>query len=249
MKIFKSNRSHYLEKNVSIEVNNIILRVNKELKKNENCIFYVDGSFLDWNEEKDLHDYFEHYNDLSKLTADKINNEMYCQYINNISNLYKKYMYKCCTCYSRPEYVCEEHCPKFFKCNRKYFPIDLLDQLKCKDNASLQKEKEDFESLIIDLDVIRKSQLVAMNFYKILTQDYFYRFVFSTFLLHGIFFIFFFFYKFTPIGFKLNKKRSKKKQNNYHNNAGNRKELIEYEKKTVNGNSNKKRLRIAYHST
>ncbi|CAI7720790.1 PIR protein [Plasmodium vivax] len=249
MKIFSANGSHYLEKDVSRELNNIILRVNNELEKNENCIFYVDGSFLDWNEEKDLHDYFEHYNDLSKLTADKINNEMYCQYINNISNLYKKYMNICCTCYSRPEYVCEEHCPNFFKCNMEYFPIHLSHKLECKDNVSLQKEKENYESLIIDLDVIRKSQLVAMNFYKILTQDYFYRFVFSTFILLGIFFFFFIFYKFTPNRFKSNKNRSKKKQNNYHNNAGNRKELIEYEKKTVNGNSNKKRLRIAYHST
>ncbi|CAG9474688.1 unnamed protein product [Plasmodium vivax] len=249
MKIFSANGSHYLENDVSRELNNIILRVNNELEKNENCIFYVDGSFQDWSEEKDLHDYFEHYNDLSKLTADKISDKMYCQYINNISNLYKKYMNICCTCYSRPEYFCKDHCPKFFKCNREYFPIYLLDKLKCKDNVSLQKEKENYESLVIDLDVIRKSQLVAMNFYKILTQDYFYRFIFSTFILLGIFFIFFIFYKFTPNGFKLNKNKSKKKQNNYHNNAGNRKELIEYEKKNVNGNSNKKRLRIAYHST
>ncbi|CAG9474560.1 unnamed protein product [Plasmodium vivax] len=248
MKIINTNISHYLEKDVSIELNNIILRVNKELGKNENCIFYVDGSFLDWNEEKDLHDYFEHYNDLSKLTADKINNEMYCQYINYISKLYKKYMNICCTCYSRPEYVCKEHCPNFFKCNKEYFPIDLLHKLECNDNVSLQKEKENYESLIIDLDVIRKSQIMAMNFYKILAQDYFYRFVFSTFLLLGIFFIFFLFYKFTPIGFKLNKKSSKKNQNNYPNNGGNRKELLEYEKKIMNGNSNKKRLRIAYHS-
>ncbi|KMZ83231.1 hypothetical protein PVBG_05201 [Plasmodium vivax Brazil I] len=55
--------------------------------------------------------------------------------------------------------------------------------------------------------------------------------------------------EFTPNGFKLNKNRSKKKQNNYHNNGGNRKGLLEYEKKTVNGTSNKKRLGIAYHST
>ncbi|KMZ76970.1 hypothetical protein PVIIG_06147 [Plasmodium vivax India VII] len=249
MNAYNNNKKDNIEKNVSSELNNIILRVNSELKKNENCIFYVDGSFLDWNEEKDLHDYFEHYNDLSKLTADKISDEIYCKYINYISNLYKKYMYMCCTCYSRPRYVCKEHCPKFFKCNKEYFPIDLLHKLECKDNVSLQKENESFESLIIDLDVIRKSQLMAMNFYKILTQDYFYRFIFSTFILLGIFLIFFLFYKFTPIGFKLSKKSSKKKQDNYHNNGGNRNELLEYEKKSINGNANKKRLRIAYHST
>ncbi|KMZ77049.1 hypothetical protein PVIIG_06227 [Plasmodium vivax India VII] len=87
-------------------------------------------------------------------------------------------------------------------------------------------EKKNFGYLIVDLDDIKKSQLVAMNFYKILTQDYFYRFFFSTFILLGIFLIFYLFYKLTPVGYKLNKKASKKKQKNYHNNGGNRKELF-----------------------
>ncbi|KMZ76756.1 hypothetical protein PVIIG_05864 [Plasmodium vivax India VII] len=101
----------------------------------------------------------------------------------------------CCNCYSRSEYVCKDHCPKFFKCNRKYFPIYLLHKLECKDNVSTEKEKENFESLIVNLVVIWKSQLVAMNFYKILTQCYFYRFIFSTFIFLGISLIFFLFYK------------------------------------------------------
>ncbi|KMZ77085.1 hypothetical protein PVIIG_05519 [Plasmodium vivax India VII] len=100
----------------------------------------------------------------------------------------------CCNSYSRLEYVCKEHCPKIFKCNREYFPIYHLHKLEGKYNVSLQKEKDIFESLITDLDIIRKSQLVAMNFYKIVAQDYFYRFVFSTFILLGIFLIFFLFY-------------------------------------------------------
>ncbi|CAI7720799.1 PIR protein [Plasmodium vivax] len=248
MNTFNTNKNVITDNNIISELNNAIFRVNQELEENKNCTYYIDGNFSEWREEKDLHDYFENYISYIQNITDKAKKETYCQYIDYISKLYKKYMKICCTCYSRPEYVCEEHCPKFFKCNRKFFPIDLLDKLECKDNESLQKEKENFESLIIDLDVIRKSQLVAMNFYKILTQDYFYRFVFSTFILLGIFFIFFIFYKFTPNGFKLNKNRSKKKQNNYHNNGGNRKELLEYEKKTINGNANKKRLRIAYHS-
>ncbi|CAG9474670.1 unnamed protein product [Plasmodium vivax] len=249
MNEFNNNTKNTIESNISRQLTDIIFRVNKELKKDENCIFYIKGNFSEWREEKDLHDYFENYNTLIQNISDRTKTETYCQYIDYISNLYKKYMNLCCTCYSRPEYFCKDHCPKFFKCNREYFPIYLLDKLKCKDNVSLQNEKENYDSLIIDLDVIRKSQLVAMNFYKILTQDYFYRFVFSTFILLGIFFIFFIFYQFTPNGFKLNKNRSKKKQNNYHNNGGNRKELLEYEKKTMDGNSNKKRLRIAYHST
>ncbi|SCO72984.1 VIR protein [Plasmodium vivax] len=248
MNTYNTNKNVIIENNIISELNNAIFRVNQELKKDKNCTYYIDGIFSEWNEEKNLHDYFENYSTFIQNISNKAKKETYCQYIDYISNLYKKYMKICCTCYSRPEYVCEEHCPKFFKCNRKFFTIDLLNKLECKDNESLQKEKENFESLFIDLDVIRKSQLVAMNFYKILTQDYFYRFVFSTFILLGIFFIFFIFYKFTPNGFKLNKNRSKKKQNNYHNNGGNRKELLEYEKKTINGNANKKRLRIAYHS-
>ncbi|KMZ76836.1 hypothetical protein PVIIG_05408 [Plasmodium vivax India VII] len=249
MNTFNTNKNDNIDNNIISELNNAIFRVNQELKKDKNCTYYIDGTFSEWTEEKYLHDYFENYSTFIQNISDKAKKEIYCQYIDYISKLYKKYMKLCCTCYSRPEYVCVEHCPKFFKCNKQYFPIDLLHKLKCNDNVSLQKEKEIYESLIIDLDVIRKNQLVAMNFYKILTQDYFYRFVFSTFILLGIFFIFFIFYKFTPNRFMLNKKRSKKKQNNYHNSGGNRKELLEYEQKHTNGNSNKKRLRIAYNST
>ncbi|SCO73011.1 VIR protein [Plasmodium vivax] len=249
MKEFNTNKNVIVDNNIISELNNAIFRANRELKKDENCTYYIDGTFTEWTEEKNLHDYFENYSTFIKNITDNVKNETYCQYIDYISNLYKKYIKKCCSCYSRPEYVCEQHCPKFFKCNREFFPIHLLHKLECKDNVSLEKEKEIFESLIVDLDVIRKSQFVAMNFYKILTQDYFYRFIFTTFILLGIFFIFFIFYKFTPNRLMLNEKRSKKKQNNYHNNGSNRKQLLEDEKKYMNGNSNKQRLRIAYHST
>ncbi|GAB69451.1 hypothetical protein PCYB_001990 [Plasmodium cynomolgi strain B] len=249
MNAYNNNGKDTIENNISTELTNIIFRVNKELKKDENCTYYIHGTFSEWRKKTDLHDYFENYSTFIQNISDKAKNETYCQYIDYINNLYKKYMNICCPCYSRPKYACEEHCPKFFKCNRKFFPIYLLDKLECKDNVSLQKENEKFESLIVDLDVIRKSQLVATNFYKMLTKDYFYRFIFSTYILLGIFLIIFLFYKFIPIGFILNKIISKEKQINYHNGEGNRKELLEYEKQYLNGNSNKNRLRIAYHST
>ncbi|VUZ96296.1 PIR protein [Plasmodium vivax] len=205
MNELNSNTKKFIESNISRQLTDIIFRLNKELKKNENCIYYIEGNFSQWREEKDLHDYFENNKTFIQKISDNAKNAKYCEYIDYISNLYKKYMNKCCTCYSRPEYVCEEHCPKFFKCNREFFPIHLLHKLECKDDVSLQKEKENYESLIIDLD-------------------------------------------FTPNSLMLNEKKSKKKQNNYHNNGSNRKELLEHEKKTINANANKKRLRIAYHS-
>ncbi|KMZ89716.1 hypothetical protein PVMG_04546 [Plasmodium vivax Mauritania I] len=195
MNTFNTNKNDNIDNNIISELNNAIFRVNQELKKDKNCTYYIDGTFSEWTEEKYLHDYFENYSTFIQNISDKEKKEIYCQYIDYISKLYKKYMKLCCTCYSRPEYVCVEHCPKFFKCNKQYFPIDLLHKLECNDNVSLKKEKENFESLIVDLEVIRKSQLMAMNFYKILTQDSFYRFIFSTFLLLGIFLIFFLFYK------------------------------------------------------
>ncbi|KMZ99274.1 hypothetical protein PVNG_02157 [Plasmodium vivax North Korean] len=130
MKEFNTNKNVIVDNNIISKLNNAIFRVNRELKKDENCTYYIDGTFPEWTEEKNLHDYFENYSTFIKNITDNVKNETYCQYIDYISNLYKKYIKKCCSCYSRPKYVCEEHCPKFFKCNREFFPIHLLHKLE-----------------------------------------------------------------------------------------------------------------------
>ncbi|KMZ88540.1 hypothetical protein PVBG_04749 [Plasmodium vivax Brazil I] len=70
MKEFNTNKNVIVDNNIISELNNAIFRANSELKKDENCTYYIDGTFTEWTEEKNLHDYFENYSTFIKNITD-----------------------------------------------------------------------------------------------------------------------------------------------------------------------------------
>ncbi|KMZ97759.1 hypothetical protein PVNG_03342 [Plasmodium vivax North Korean] len=199
MNIFDTTASYYENSSISNEINKVIIRVNDELNANSNCYFYVDGDFDQWNKERDLHDYFAHFENLNKITPGEGNrNSNYCSYLKYINRLYKEHIKGCCTRYIRPDDYMENKCPSYFNCEEKYYPIDLMTKLKCENIDHIESVKDIFDSITVDLNVIRYSIFMS-SFNQIIniTNDPFYLFVLAAFGLLGFFFIFFIFYKVT----------------------------------------------------
>ncbi|EDL42840.1 variable surface protein Vir12/24-related [Plasmodium vivax] len=198
MHIFGSAENYYKNSSIIHEINKVISRVNDELKVNENCYFYVDGDFDQWNKERDLHYYFLIFDNLSSVKDDVAKIETYCDYLKYINGLYKEHIKSCCTRYIRPDEYMKNKCPSYFKCDKKYYPTDLMTKFKCADNEYKESVEDIFNSITVDLNVIRYS--IFMNsFNQIIniTNDPFYLFVLAAFGLLGFFFIFFIFYKVT----------------------------------------------------
>ncbi|KMZ79015.1 hypothetical protein PVIIG_00407 [Plasmodium vivax India VII] len=199
MNIFGTTEKYYKSSSFINEINKVISRVNDELKVNENCYFYVDGDFDQWIKERDLHDYFADFENLNNTApGDSNKNSNYCRYFKYIYDLYKENVKKCCARYIRPEKYMVNNCPNYFKCEEKYYPIDLMTKFKCENNEYKESVKDIFDSITVDLNVIRYS--IFMNsFNQIIniTNDPFYLFVLAAFGLLGFFFIFFIFYKVT----------------------------------------------------
>ncbi|KMZ79017.1 hypothetical protein PVIIG_00409 [Plasmodium vivax India VII] len=199
MNIFSTTGSDYENSSIINEINKVITRVNDELNVNKNCYFYVDGNFDQWNKEKALHDYFADFVNLNNTAPGDVNkNSNYCRYFKYIYDLYNEHIKKCCSRYIIPNEYMENKCPSFFKCDKKYYPIDLMSKLKCKNIDHKESVEDIFNSITVDLNVIKYS--IFMNsFNQIIniTNDPFYLFVLAVFGLLGFFFIFFIFYKVT----------------------------------------------------
>ncbi|SBT55707.1 PIR Superfamily Protein [Plasmodium ovale wallikeri] len=262
--LFKKNEKKNVEESITSMLNNVMLRVNNILPDHEKCIYYFNGNFEEWKEEKDLHDYFENYNSLNAIKFDENTKEMHCKYINYIYNLYTKHIMECCTCYSNSNFSCKEKCPKYFKCNNKYFPNNLLSRFKCIDEISIENKEKFFENISVDRIVKwitvksyekYKSSNKSSNIdshdasditYNESSHDPFYNSIIICFMFLGIFLFFFIFYKFTPLGslFHTNKK---KKEINYNPSEEGMQQFLEEDSMYDNVSSHKKRIRLNYH--
>ncbi|GAB69709.1 CYIR protein [Plasmodium cynomolgi strain B] len=180
------------------KINQVIFRVNEELDEDKKCIFYVDVSSNDWDKERDLHYYFLNFDSLSNVKDDNAENNKYCAYLKYIYGIYKENVKNCCVRYIRPSEYMKNKCLHYFNCDKKYYPLELMTKLKCKNIEYKESVKDIFDSITVDLNVVRYS--ILMNSFKQIiniTDDPFYLFVLSVFGILGFFFIFFIFYKVT----------------------------------------------------
>ncbi|SCO66704.1 Plasmodium vivax Vir protein, putative [Plasmodium vivax] len=210
---------HQIEKAASLSetitscknyTNIAVFMANSEFPAKDKCLFSFTGNLSEWKDEKLLHDYFKNYEKIRNCGTSTNRNDCksYCDYFNRISELYSSHINKCCSCYSYPERVCSELCPKYFKCDMGYFPSDLLYNIGCKVKEEKEKEEEEgkeedeksyetaedvFRNVTVDLDVIKRSHIEKPC--KGLICDAFDTFAFSSFLFLGIFFSLFVFYK------------------------------------------------------
>ncbi|CAG9474081.1 unnamed protein product [Plasmodium vivax] len=248
--IFRTENSYTNKSLIINKINQVIFRVNEELDLDKKCIFYVDTGYKDWVKERDLHFYFLNFDSLSDVEHVDDGNKMYCNYLNYIYNLHKENVKKCCARHIIPTEYMENKCQSYFNCDKKYYPIELMNIFKCENIDHKESVKDIFDSITVDLNVIRYS--VFMNsFNQIIniTNDPFYLFVLAVFGLLGFFFIFFIFYKFAPIGSSNRKRISRRNMDMRETSNYPRQESISYNKKSTNANPQRKRVQIAYQVT
>ncbi|KMZ98766.1 hypothetical protein PVNG_00560 [Plasmodium vivax North Korean] len=166
MNLFSKNPNSNENKSLLKELNDAIFNVNEDItERNNRCQYYLYGNWGDWKEEKDLHDYFENYDKINE-NADKPHEgtaKKYCNYLSHINDLYKKYIKDCCMCFIRPNPVCEEKCPKYFKCKKKYYPYELISKLNCPNQKPSDSVEEIFKSVTLDHTVLITSQIESLN--------------------------------------------------------------------------------------
>ncbi|GAB69396.1 hypothetical protein PCYB_001440, partial [Plasmodium cynomolgi strain B] len=166
MNLFSKNPISNQEKPLLKELNEAIFNVNENITEwNNRCNFYLYGNWDYWKEEKDLHDYFVNHDKINEY-ADRPNGDTpnkYCIYLNHINDLYKRYIKDCCMCFIRPNFDCEEKCPKYFKCEKKYYPYDLISKLKCSNQKPNDTVEEIFKPVTLDYTVVTRSQIESLN--------------------------------------------------------------------------------------
>ncbi|CAI7722532.1 PIR protein [Plasmodium vivax] len=245
-----STGNNYKNNSLINEINQVIFRVNKELEEDKKCTFYVDAGYKDWVKERDLHYYFLNFDSLNTVKDVETENPKPCDYLKYINRLYKEHIKGCCTRYIKPDDYMENKCPSYFNCDKNYYPIDLMTKFKCENIDHKESVKDIFDSITVDLNVIRYS--IFMNsFNQIIniTNDPFYLFVLAVFGLLGFLFIFFIFYKFTPIGSGNRRRTSRRNMDMMETSNYPRQELTSYNKKNANANLKRKRAQIAYQVT
>ncbi|KMZ87936.1 variable surface protein Vir12 [Plasmodium vivax Brazil I] len=184
-------------------LNQVLYTINKELPLGQKCPYYVDGALNDWKKEKYLHDYFKNF----KKISDNIDENpdqcgTYLDYLEHIHELYMKDLKSCCAYYTNSDPVYLEMCPKYFKCDKKYFPHSLISKLGCEKEKTNINVDEVFKDLIVDHDVVtltRMSNPAASNYLKNLLShlmgDKFNSAMFYSYSFLGISFLFFLLYK------------------------------------------------------
>ncbi|GAB69461.1 hypothetical protein PCYB_002100 [Plasmodium cynomolgi strain B] len=200
MNLFSNYPNSNQEKSFLKELNDAIFNVNKNITgRNNRCNFYLYGNWDYWKEEKYLHDYFVNHDKIKKY-ADKPNVDplnKFCISLSDINDLYKKYIKDCCMCFIRPYPHCEEKCPKYFKCEKKYYPYDLISKLNCSYLKPNDSVEEIFKSVTLDYSVVTRSQIESVNSCNGFMCEPFYKFVSLGYSLLGGGVIFFLFYKVT----------------------------------------------------
>ncbi|SBT56089.1 PIR Superfamily Protein [Plasmodium ovale wallikeri] len=113
------------------------------------CTYIIQVDFLDdWQEEKNLHDYFKNLSILeNKIKSPGINSQSYHEYVSYINDLYKKHIDEndCCTVW--------EDCTRYINCDDEAIPEKLLDKIILpKDNSDRGTETQDSGNIISTAD-------------------------------------------------------------------------------------------------
>ncbi|SCO73379.1 VIR protein [Plasmodium vivax] len=252
MNLFSKNPNSNENKSLLKELNDAIFNVNEDItERNNRCQYYLYGNWGDWKEEKDLHDYFENYDKINENAGNHHEDtpNKYCKYLSQINNLYKKYIKDCCMCFIRPKPGCEEKCPKYFKCEKKYYPYDLISKLNCPNTKPSDSVEEIFKSVTLDHTVVITSQIESLNSCNGFMCEPFYKYLSFGFSLLGVFFILFLFYKVTSVGSSIYKKKRIKREFAYNSEKGHTQALPHAKSKSKSTKSKNQRIRIAYHTS
>ncbi|KMZ79961.1 hypothetical protein PVIIG_04216 [Plasmodium vivax India VII] len=225
------------------KLNNTMIKINEKLTSDKRCSYLIGRNIYEWEIEKDMHDYFKNHQKISECIKPKNGNcNEYCAYLNYINKLYMNYINVCCTCYTNPTSDCIDMCPNYFKCKKEYYPPDLISKFGCpnkniKTNPTKSAD-EVFADLIIDSDVIRKTNMPYLGTFTKLLSD-----PFNAIMLQGIASI-----GFTPLRSLMYKKKRKKNINTNNSHVEPRKKLI-YNSESSPKKAKNERIRVAYHST
>ncbi|KNA00965.1 variable surface protein Vir12 [Plasmodium vivax North Korean] len=203
MSILNENSSSHNNYYAINLLNQVVNTINKELPSGEKCSYNFDGTLSDWKKEKDLHDYFKNFDTIDANVDKNPNNcNKYLGYLKHIRDLYMKDLKSCCAYYTNSDPVYLEMCPKYFKCDKKYFPNSLISKLNCGNEETNPNVDEVFKGLFVDLDVVTLSKMsnrAASNYLKNLLShlmgDKFNSAMFYSYSFLGISFLFFLLYK------------------------------------------------------
>ncbi|GAB69490.1 CYIR protein [Plasmodium cynomolgi strain B] len=153
--IFNKYPPKYNNYSVLNKLNYVLFTVNNDLKADKWCSYNFDGIFSKWEKEKELHDYFKNFEKINDNIDKKTSNcNTYLEYLKHISELYMKDLKYCCAYYTNPDPGYLEMCPKYFKCEKKYFPHSLISKLNCKNEKIDTNVDEIFKGLFVDLGVV-----------------------------------------------------------------------------------------------
>ncbi|SBS95688.1 PIR Superfamily Protein [Plasmodium malariae] len=176
------------------KLNHAILSAYKK-KVEKDCTFYFDGNFNEWKEEKHLYYYFKSYDHIrNKKHSSGTEKKKYCDYLEQIKNIYEKHIRKCCK-YFFLEKNNDNICKNYIKCEEQYNPYYILSELKCKHNLSSDYWEKLIQELIIDRDVLILSQHSSKRTLINFLDDPFYKAITFGFVTIGLLFTLFLFYK------------------------------------------------------
>ncbi|SBT55346.1 PIR Superfamily Protein [Plasmodium ovale wallikeri] len=204
-------------------------------------------NFYEQKEKKYLHDYFKNYEKLKDENICKDDEcKRYCKYIFFINDLYGKYINRSCYCYKSEG--CKEHYPYYFKCDDNYNPHTLFEKLQCK---KFEYPSNDFKIVTSPIPVDyhvkllnKKSSIIPEVVPDKITSDPYYTFALGSFGFLGVFLILFTLYKFTPMGSYFNNTDARSKESYFENFE---QQFLEDEVQFTHGNTQNRRMRIAYH--
>ncbi|GAW82741.1 variable surface protein [Plasmodium gonderi] len=251
--IYDQIRKKFNHKNYDLDVVLTLLDVvvsnNRDLQNNYcNMIYDSSISMEEWKEMKELHDYFKGYENIkSYVTSDVIKQKHYCEYITYINEIYKRHLKDSCVCISNPSFFCFEKFPDYFKCDKTYYPNNLLTKFKCDAEKTEESVESLFKSVTTDHDIATYYSRLSKTCTR-LTCDPFYASTLVAFLILGLFFTHFFFYKITPLGSWFDKKILKKKKHMQNIHTRSIQHLQEKDSKNKYENIRKKQIHLVYQS-
>ncbi|SBS90935.1 PIR Superfamily Protein [Plasmodium ovale curtisi] len=240
---------------------NIVYNVLRKLDIT-NCFFNtININFNEHKEKKYLHDYFKNY--------DKIKNEgacngeeckKYCKYVLFINEIYGKHINKCCYCYKSEG--CKENYPYYFKCDDNYNPHTLFKKLKCNNFEEFREKFKKADTPMPEDHYVKRLAYISLNVPHLLnrdnkkssiipdvvsdkiTSDPFHTFALGSFGFLGVLLILFILYRFTPMGSYFNNRNTRNKESYFENFEH---QFLEHNVQFNRGNTQNRRMRIAYH--
>ncbi|SBS98688.1 PIR Superfamily Protein [Plasmodium malariae] len=171
---FRSKCSKKFEACDETKLNGELLRAYKDIL-NKSCIFYFDGKFDEWKEEKYLYYYiksYEHFNNKKEFVSGE--KQKYCKYLKYIESIYEKHMKQCCTYFYEQGYQ-RNICSYYFKCDKNYTPYKILSKLKCGNVRSSEYWEDLIKELTIDRAIKDKSQDILKSSFNMFIEDPFYK--------------------------------------------------------------------------